>query len=331
MISIDGSYGEGGGQILRTSIAMSMITRIPIKVDNIRANRSNPGLSHQHYKAIEAAADICDADTSGLKKRSEQITFEPGAVAGGDYEFDIGTAGSVTLLLQALLPPAVSSKDDFTFTVKGGTDVKWSPPYDYFDNVFLSLLNRMGVEIESGLIKRGHYPKGGGKIKVQVKGDGLDDLEVGEKIDGINGIAFVTNLPDHISERMKKSAENILDGYDVNISTGSYSSPSAGTGITLWTEGRRVLGSGVLGEKGTPAEEVGEDAAETLKEGVRNGAELDKWCADQLVPYLSLMDDSGKIKIDEKTGHLETNIWVVDQFVDKQLSIDEGEELYLVY
>ena len=160
MIEIDGSHGEGGGQILRTAVAMSMVNREKVSVSNIRANRPNPGLSHQHLMALKAAEEISDAETEGLKKGSRKITFDPGEIKGGFYRFDIGTAGSITLLLQTVLPPALLCEDQVEIEVKGGTDVKWSPPYDYFENVLLGNLRKMGAEVESELVSRGHYPKG---------------------------------------------------------------------------------------------------------------------------------------------------------------------------
>lgn len=333
MLEIDGAHGEGGGQILRTAVAMSMVTGRKIRVKNIRANRPNPGLSHQHLMAVEAAAEMSDAEVQGLKKRSTEITFSPRSITGGGYEFDIGTAGSITLLLQALIPAAVNIDKETSITsiiVKGGTDVKWSPPYDYFENVFLRHLEKMGIEISSRLIKRGHYPKGGGKIEVSISPSKIKNYDVEGEIKEIRGRSFVTDLPDHIAARMKRSAEKELSTYPVSISTESYSSPSPGTGITLWTTGTRILGSGTLGEKGVPAEEVGTEAASSLRKCIESDADIDRWSSDQLIPYLSMVNGNGELFVTEKTGHLETNIWVVNQFAENEISLEECEDGYKI-
>ncbi|MBS3816035.1 MAG: RNA 3'-terminal phosphate cyclase [Candidatus Thermoplasmatota archaeon] len=326
MLEIDGSHGEGGGQIVRTALAMSMITGESIKIDEIRANRENPGLSHQHLMAIKAAAEIGHAETEGAKKGSDTIIFEPGEIEGGRYSFDIGTAGSITLLLQALIPPALKAEEEFTIKVRGGTDVKWSPPYDYFDKVFLPFLRKMDGNISSELIKRGHYPKGGGKIKLDVEPGKLTDLELEEKIEKIKGKAFVTDLPDHIAERMKKEALKEFMEFETNIDIETYSSASPGTGIVLWTTGGKRLGMGVLGEKGRPAEKVGEEAATDLRKDIEAEVSLDPNAADQLIPYLAMIDTNGTLTVRKRTGHLETNIWLVNRFPGMNVELKDEEK-----
>lgn len=326
MLKIDGSHGEGGGQILRTALALSMVKGRDIEVRNIRANRSNPGLSHQHLKAIEAASEISNAKTEGLEKGSKKITFEPGEIEGGVYNFDIGTAGSVTLLLQALIPPAIHARQDMTIKVRGGTDVKWSPPYDYFENVFLDLLRKMKVDIGSELLKRGHYPKGGGKVKVDIEPSELQHLSFTDEIERIEGRAFVSELPDHIAERMKKQVLKEFIETETSISIKSYESASAGTGIVIWTEGGMVLGKGVLGEKGVPAEEVGKEAVEGLKKDIDAGVDIDTNAADQLIPFLALSDQEGTLTTRKLTGHLKTNVWLVNRFFKNEIELIEKED-----
>ncbi|MFW6141329.1 MAG: RNA 3'-terminal phosphate cyclase [Candidatus Saliniplasma sp.] len=330
MIEIDGSYGEGGGQILRTAVAMSMITGTEIKINNIRANRPKPGLSYQHLKSIEAAVEISNGSAKGLEKGSEIVEFIPGEIRGGFYRFDISTAGSVTLMLQALLPPAVISGKKITLELKGGTDVKWSPPYDYFKNVFLQHLNNMNCDIESKLIKRGHYPKGGGKIRVDISESEVKKPNYSTDISKIKGKAFVTDLPEHIMKRMKKSVLKEFLEVPVSINTESYTSSSPGTGITIWTEGERVLGCGKLGEKGVPAEEIGKETADTLKTFIGEDVVLDNWSADQIIPFLPMVEERGDLKVLEKTGHLETNIWVVNKFADDDINLEPVGNHYLI-
>ncbi len=330
MLEIDGSHGEGGGQILRTAVAMSAMTAEPVKITDIRANRPNPGLSHQHMMAIKAAETISEAEVDGLEKGSQTVTFKPSTIQGGQYKLDIGTAGSITLLLQAVIPPALMSDERTRFIVQGGTDVKWSPPYDYFENVFLQNLRNMGCDVESTLERRGHYPKGGGKAEIEIR-PGTPTSRVEGEVKGIRGKAFVTDLPDHIAQRMRDTVKNRLDDLDVNIETERYSSDSPGTALTLWTE-EKVLGAARLGEKGVSAEEIGKDVAEELKKDIELGADIDIHMADQIIPYLQWMKESGELKVREKTGHLETNVWVVNQFTDKNIKIDERDDgIYIVY
>lgn len=324
-MEIDGSHGEGGGQILRTALALSMVKGRDIEVRNIRANRSNPGLSHQHLKAIEAASEISDAKVEGLEKGSKKITFEPREIEGGVYNFDIGTAGSLTLLLQALIPPALKAKEEVTLKVRGGTDVKWSPPYDYFENVFLELLRHMNADIESELIKRGHYPKGGGKVKVTIKTSEMEDITISEGIERIEGRAFVSELPEHIAKRMKKQVLKEFIELDTSISVESYGSASPGTGIVIWTRGGKLLGKGVLGEKGVPAEKVSQEAVKGLKKDIESNVDLDPHAADQLIPFLALTDEDGVLTTRKMTGHLETNVWLVNRFFDDQIELLENE------
>jgi len=325
MKEIDGSYGEGGGQILRTAVAMSMLENEEVTINNIRAKRPNPGLSHQHLMALKAAKDISGAEAEGLKKGSKTVYFKPDEIKGGFYRFDIGTAGSITLLLQAILPPALMSDKKIELEIKGGTDVKWSPPYDYFENVFLGNLRKMGADVESKCLERGHYPKGGGKVKVEIQPSEIKDLNTSKDVEKVEGRAFVTNLPEHIAERMKKSALKELIEYQTSISVESYNSASAGTALTLWTKGERVLGNGILGEKGVPAEEIGKKAAESIIDDIESEIDLDVWCADQIIPYLGMSDREGKLTVRNNTGHLNTNVWVVNQFIDEKIKLKERD------
>ncbi len=332
MLEIDGSYGEGGGQIVRTAVAMSMVKDIPIHITNIRANRPNPGLSHQHLMALRGAAVISGGKLKGAGKGATEVTFVPGEVYGGSYRFDIGTAGSITLLLQALIPAVLHADNSVKIQVRGGTDVKWSPPYDYFENVFLDHLRRMGLNISSKLIKRGHYPKGGGKVSLTVEPGIPTPIKTSDNVEGISGRAFVTSLSDHIMRRMRKAVLKEFVDKKVNIELASYQSSSPGTGITLWSVGDRLVGVGKLGEKGVPAEAVGKEAADYMRRAIDAGFQIDRWSADQLIPYLAMCDDHGKIKVEKLTGHLETNLWLVNRFCSDAIRLEEKQnELCMIY
>ncbi len=182
MIDIDGSHGEGGGQIVRTAVSLSAIYKEPVRITNIRAGRDKPGLRPQHLCAVDAARQVTDGRADGLEIGSKEIAFIPGEIISGTYNFDIGTAGSVHLLLQTLVPIALSCGQKFVFRARGGTDVPFSPPADYFRRVYVHNLRAMGYDIEYELLRRGCYPKGGGKVEVRCGGGkGRGDTETGGK------------------------------------------------------------------------------------------------------------------------------------------------------
>ncbi|MEM2757242.1 MAG: RNA 3'-terminal phosphate cyclase, partial [Sulfolobales archaeon] len=213
-VIVDGSVGEGGGQILRTSVALSSILMKPIKVVNIRAKRRNPGLQNQHITAVKAAAEITNATVEGLYLKSTEITFTPKKLKPGRYSFDIGTAGSTTLVLQTLLPILLFMPGETEVEIIGGTDVPWSPPIDYLKNIMLHYIRLLGAEVEVKLLRRGHYPSGGGIVVAKVvnppaKLRPIKMLERGELV-RINGISHCVKLPKHVAERQAKTAEDIL-------------------------------------------------------------------------------------------------------------------------
>ena len=327
MIEIDGSYGEGGGQILRMSVALSALTKKPVKVFNIRANRPNPGLKRQHMVALESVAKIANARVKGLQLNSRQIEFYPGELEGGEFKFDIGTAGSITLVLQACLLPSIFAKNETHLILKGGTDVKWSPPWDYFQNVIVPYLEKMGVEIETYLNKRGYYPVGGGEVEVFIKPcRKLKTIKFDGKIEGIEGIVNIANLPVSIAERIKKSALNELqkEGMSADIMVEETSADCSGVGIVLWTKGK-ILGADCLGEKGKPAEEVGKEAAIKLINEIKAGVDLDENAVDQLLPYFALAEDNTEFKCRKISKHAETLIWLIKKFLPSVISIGENE------
>ena len=326
MIEINGSYGEGGGQILRTSLAMSTILDKPFRLFNIRKNRSKPGLSYQHLKSIEILQEITDAEVKGAELRSKEIIFKPQNINYGEFKVDIGTAGSVTLLLQTIIPILTRIKDEIKVSVVGGTDVKWSPSIDYFNYVFLNTLKKFGLNAEVEVKKRGYYPKGGGKVVLIGSPSSLSPimLEKLEEIEKVKGISHCGNLPEHVARRQKKSAEKNLD-FPTSIKTEVVNSLSPGSGVTLWLEGsNNSIGSISLGERGKPAERVGSESVSRLLSQIKlGGPAVDKYSGDQLIPYVSLF--GGEIEVSEITNHFLTNIEIVRRFVDVDFSFS-GEE-----
>lgn len=330
MIEIDGSYGEGGGQLLRMAVALSALRGLPAKVTKIRAGRPNPGLAPQHVTAVRAVATLASAEVEGLEVGSSEITFRPGSIVPGRHAFDVGTAGSVTLVLQACLPVAFAAPDTVRLRITGGTDVRWSPPLDAFARVFLPWLRRLGGRVDMETIRRGYYPKGGGMVEVMVQPSRewstLDLLESGP-VRRIRGIAHVSNLPEDIPKRMKHAALRRLHGHpDVQIEERVYRGEEAigqGGALVLWAETEQSLLEGsALAERGKPSERVGEEAASKLAAELASGAAVDVHTADQLLLYLALADGPSAFTVREVSGHLRSLSWLIPQFLDRRIDIE---------
>ena len=334
LLEIDGSYGEGGGQILRTAVALSAFTKIPIKIINIRANRPNPGIKPQHYIAIKSVKKLCDAETTGLEIGSSTLAFIPRGIKGGKCRFDIGTAGSITLVFQACILASLKTKEPITIKVTGGTDVKWSPSWFYIQHVFQRLLQKTGIKIDTRLIKRGYYPKGGGEAEITiypVKKIHPLQLEEIPQYSEIKGVVHIANLPDHISTRIKHAVIKTLLKKDTksSIKIEQTTALSPGTGITLWTQSRdTVLGSAILGERDVASEEIGEKAALNLLREIESDATLDVYAFDQLLPYMAIARKNGTSTcfVREISNHAQTNMWLIQKFFDVKFEAKQEEK-----
>jgi RNA 3'-terminal phosphate cyclase (ATP) len=323
MIEIDGSIGEGGGQILRTSVALSALTLTPVIVKNIRAKRDKPGLRNQHVTAIKAVAAVADADVEGLELGSSEIIFVPKRRKGGTFVFDIGTAGSTTLVLQALLPVLAFSEGQSNVTLIGGTNNPMAPQIDYFLHVLNPMLFRMGFSYELTLVRRGFYPRGGGIITVAVEPissvEPINVVEVGS-LGIIYGISHSTNLPEHVAYRQAGAAKAFLEhaGYpDAVIDVEPWregEGRSAGSGIVLWAETSTggIISGDALGERGKPAEKVGRDAAADLVKQLGTGAPVDRHLGDQLIIWMAMARWPSTIRPAEITLHALTTIKIVE-------------------
>ncbi|GAB6102793.1 RNA 3'-terminal phosphate cyclase [Thermococcus atlanticus] len=327
MIVIDGSHGEGGGQILRTAIALSVITGKPVKIVKIRANRPNPGLRPQHLHGILALKELSNAKVKGAKVGSTVLEFIPGRAEPKHIRVPIKTAGSITLVLQALLPAMAFTGGSFEVT--GGTDVPWSPPVDYLKNVTLYALERMGLKAELEIRRRGHYPKGGGLVVGRVEPWEERKPLVAlawKKVERFAGISHATNLPAHVAERQAKAAMEKLEelyALPVEIEREVSRSLGPGSGIVVWAETDSLrLGGDALGKRGKPAEVVGREAADELINQLTSRKAVDKFLGDQLIPFLAFT--GGEIGVAEITNHLVTNVWVVEQFLGRIFEV-EGE------
>lgn len=322
MHEIDGSYGEGGGQLVRTACALSAITGTPVRLRDIRARRDPPGLAPQHLTAVRAVAALCRGEVEGLAVRASEIGFRPGRLRAGEFRFDIGTAGSITLALQAILPAAFACGEKATLHIVGGTDVRAAPPLDYFRFVFLPLLARMGLRVEARLIRRGYYPRGGGEVEVTIEPGTPKPLrlEAPGAIEEIGGIAHVANLPLHIVERMQATAGHMLASFGrVSIEPQALGPDRAigpGGAIVVWARcAHTVLGGAEVAQRGVPAERIACNAAEALRDELVAGAALDAHALDQLLIYAALAKGTSVFLARAWTSHAQTTAWLIEQFL----------------
>jgi len=348
MIVLDGSYGEGGGQILRTSLALSAITGQPVRIEQIRAGRRKPGLRPQHLTAVRAAGRICNARVEGAKLNSQELEFRPqSAPQAGTYTFDVaqaakgGSAGSVSLILQTVLLPLAMAEGTSQVTLVGGTHVAWSPPYDYVKRVYLPAMSRLGIVAKVSIKNWGWYPIGGGRVQVTIQGreSGIAPQVPDASIAGqtlrargallrVRGLSASSNLPKHIRMRQERAALQVLRSNSVNPRIQVVDAPSKGQGtiVFLWAEFEHTsAGFTSLGELGKPAERVAEEAASRLLDFLHSEAALDQYLADQLVLPLAVAAGPSQFTTESVTDHLLTNAWVVDQFIPGRVRI-EGPE-----
>ncbi len=352
MIKIDGNHLEGGGQIVRTALALSAITGKPFEVNDIRKGRKDGGLKSQHLFGVKALKEMCDASVDGDFLGSEKLLFVPRKLKGKTLPVDIGTAGSVTLLLQSILLPAMVAPPITRIKLTGGTDVSWSPSIDYFQFVLLPFLRNL-VDIDFSLERRGYHPAGAGKIELKVKPryllqDSFDELlaDIRAKTKPINiveqgtvvmikGISHASNdlRQQEVAERQEKAARLSLAHLNVPVKIESrYSETlSTGSGITLWAvllkgnESHAVLGADSLASRSKRAEVVGEECAQKLIEEIKSKAPIDSHMADQILPFLAL--SGGSIKVAKLTNHARTNIYTIEQFLGKVFEVEEGERI----
>ncbi len=313
-MKIDGSHGEGGGQILRTAIALSAITGEPVEIFNIRAGRKNPGLRPQHLWGIKLVAMMSHAKVEGLNVGSQYVKFVPGRLRGGDYRIDVGTAGSITLLLQTSILPALFADEPVKMRLKGGTDVSFSPPIDYYRFVLVPLISKMGAKVEIKVLERGYYPQGGGLVEVKVEPSKLKPLEIVERGRLLGRTAYLNmrNLPMHVVERMKRK----LGGYTVIEDVGTHGH-STGCGVVLVSRYENtLLGGDYLCRKGLPAEKVAEGALKKLLSEENSKATVDVNMGDHLIPF-GFLAGGATYRVREITGHISTNAWVVENFGGK--------------
>jgi RNA 3'-phosphate cyclase len=321
MLEIDGAYGEGGGQLLRTAVALAALTGIAARISNIRAGRAKPGLASQHVAAVRAVAELCQARVDGLALHAKQIAFTPGRLRGGSFRFDIGTAGSMMLVLQALVPVAIAAGAACRVAITGGTDVRGAPPLDYVRHVLLPLLGRMGARADLEVRRRGYYPRGGGEIEFSFSRAALQPQrwEDPGRLRHVGGLAHVANLPPDIAERMRDAAllqlslARVTATVDTAILGGEQAIGSGGA-VVIWAKtADTVLGAGLVAERGVRAETLGSAAGRDLAGDLAAGVALDVHAADQILIYFALAGGESSFTARALTGHARTAMWLIEQ------------------
>lgn len=326
---LDGS--SAGGQFVRTALALSVLENEPVRLEHVRGDRSTPGLRHQHLAVLETMVELCEADVAGAELGAETIEFDPGlestdgsghgTLEGGSYTVDIGTAGSATLLFNAVLPLATILESPLSVTVTGGTDVAWSPPLDYLRYVKLPLLGRFGIEAACEVDRRGFYPDGGGTATLRLAPSRLEPIDLTER-GPLEGLRLYTTESESLADRdvAYRQAEGALERLDaepdLELTTRcetTAASPSPGSALVLRIDhGTGVAGFSALGERGKPAERVGEDAADAANRFLEGAAPVDRHMADQLLVFLALA--GGRIRIPAVTDHVETRCALLEAF-----------------
>lgn len=327
MIELDGSGGEGGGQILRSALTLSMITGKPFLIDRIRAKRSKPGLLRQHLTAIQAAAAICGAEVSGGEIGSKNLGFTPSSIKGGDYRFAIGTAGSCTLVLQTVLPALWFAEGDSTLSISGGTHNPAAPPADFLIHTWLPLMLSVGVDSDIELVRHGFYPAGGGEVVAKVRpGGALRPLELTDRgaLLGMKAIAIVAGVPVDVAKRELAGVAARLPDVEQELRV----LPSReGPGNAVLVELRYVATTEVFaafGERGLPAEAVAETVAKEAQEFRDGSAAVGEHLADQLVLPMALAG-RGTFTTSRLSSHLLTNIAIIEKFLAVKFAISDVE------
>lgn len=330
MIEIDGSHGEGGGQILRTSLALSAVTGEPCRIINIRKGRQTPGLQAQHLESAKALTSLCNAEVSGLEMHSTGIEFRPGKLGGGMISAKIPTAGSVSLVLQGIMIASLAAKKDVSVTVEGGaTHGKWAPPITYINNVLLPLLGKMGYEGYIDVEKYGYYPKGGARLSCTFAPKRLKPLDILErgKIISVEGISHSSKTLEKqkVSDRQKTAFEKHAE-FECAMFSSYFETQCEGSAVDVWVISEKsFLGADSLGERGKKAEDVGAEASEKINRLLRSNAILDEHAEDQLLPYMALAG-GGSFRYAHLTQHTRTNMHVIEKFLQVKFSVDEKEK-----
>ena len=346
MIRIDGSFGEGGGQILRYSAALAAATGKAVEVFNIRANRPNPGLRPQHLSSLRILKKMFGGEIEGLKIGSTQVVIRLKGPRAGSLTYDIGTAGSIPLVIQSLVPALVLSDSESEIILIGGTDVKWSPTIDYIKYVYGSLIHRFGPEIDVEIVRRGYYPAGGGKVILRVCPSGaLESFDLIERgrVERVLVRSVVSRLPSHIVHRQVEAIVSSLSGSSIDwlrdimdvekevLGSDRAAGPGTSVLVVARHSGGLYCGGDSIGERGKSAEKVGREAFKKFLGWFVSEAVLDKYVGDMVIPFAALSIGKTVFTVPEYTGHMKSALYVVKEILDVEYHIEcLGENLYRI-
>ncbi|MFH1716783.1 MAG: RNA 3'-terminal phosphate cyclase [Planctomycetota bacterium] len=368
-VFIDGSAGEGGGQILRTSLTLACVTGRNLHIENIRAARRNPGLAKQHLSCVLAACQICDGGCEGAALGSQTLDFRPGRIHGGDYSFDIGSAGSASLVIQTVLPALFLADEPSTVTVTGGTHNPWAPPFDFLSESFLPAIENGGFDADCKLIKHGFFPAGGGRITFAVRpwqegtGNEIDlcdpDAEerftaepaesaekesrrAGTKISAVSAFPAVNSsrqihariytakLPDRVAQRQRTLLlQSRLDIANIEHIEATDSDGPGNCVMLRICGARRTTVFTAFGAKGKPSEKVVAEVTDLAESFSGSGAAVDRFLADQLLIYMAIAK-TGSYTTSDLSTHLTTNIETIKKFLPVNFTIAHQEKIHRI-
>jgi len=336
-VEVDGSFGEGGGQVLRTAVAFAIIQGKQVRIRNIRAGREVPGLRQQHASTLQVLGRLFAAELRGAEIGSTEVSFSPGKARTSITEVDMKTAASITLLLQALVPSVALSGEGASLEIVGGTDVPWSPTFDYFSEVVRPAYEFLGIQFSVTAERRGFYPKGGGRVKVEVgPSDGLRSMHMSDyhASHEVKIISRCSNLPRHVAERQLDSMHRVFSERQIVVSASTISedrADSPGSSVlACLVESGLMVGADRLGARGNPAENVGREAALAYVSTVSTGSSVDANLADMIAPLLSLSKGDSIIRVPSVTLHLETSLHVAHLFTGCDYSWKKDRDSYLL-
>ena len=329
------SRGEGGGQAVRTSVAMAAITGKATHLTRIRENRPTQGLSKQHCTAVNAVAQMTGATIIGNTLGSQDLTVLPGTDKEYDIVMDVGSAGSVTLVLQAMMLASKNHTKSVHMGIMGGTNVMWAPPIDSYKHVLFPLMEKMGINADLKIVQRGLYPEGGGRVVVDMHPIGKIEPLYIEKMGDlkkIRGTCFVQNLPGWLVDQMIEGCMSAMGDLDVDIEIERIEEGiSRGAGMTLAAEYENgMIGSNVLTSKSHPAKQAGIDVANDLLKIMESGSTMDVHTADQLLPYLAMADGDSSFSVSRISRHLLSQMDTLETFIDVKFGVERRDDLYYI-
>ncbi|MBT8341391.1 MAG: RNA 3'-terminal phosphate cyclase [Desulfatitalea sp.] len=334
MIVIDGSHGEGGGQILRTALALSLVTGQPFRIENIRSGRRKPGLMRQHLTAVNAAKAVGDADVDGNTIGSQRFSFHPRILKSGKYHFAVGTAGSCTLVLQTILPALIMSDGPSELILEGGTHNPFAPPFDFLKRSFLALINRMGPTVSAGLEKPGFYPAGGGRFIVAIEPASLKKIRLNRRGEIIHGqaVAKVANLPLNIAQRELKVVRKEMEWDPSRLKAVAVDNANGpGNVLTIEVESDTIteVFTG-FGERGVSAENVAKRAVKQAQEYLAADVPVGRFLADQLLVPMAIAGGGSYLTLSPSL-HTRTNVDIIRSFLDVNIDIQQvGSEQWKI-